>query len=174
VRWLSHRLIRPDTSFDVGQATVTPIPVSHDAVEPCGYVVEVAGTTIAVFTDLGCPEAHLTEPLRRADLIVLEANHDLDRLWNGAYPWVLKQRVASDRGHLCNDDCGLLLASAIEDQRPRTVWLAHLSQENNDPATALATVQPQVAGRALRLDVLPRHTAGPVWEWSAGPALAAD
>ena len=166
VKRLSHRLIPRAATFSVGGATVTSVPVSHDATETCGYVVEVNGATIAVFTDLGCGEAHLHEPLRRADLIVLEANHDLDQLWNGHYPWFLKNRVASPTGHLCNLDCGQLLAESIADRRERTVWLAHLSQDNNHPMLALTTVSAQVAGRALALRVLPRHVCGPVWEAS--------
>jgi phosphoribosyl 1,2-cyclic phosphodiesterase len=165
---LSHRIIGRSATFGVGQATVTAMPVRHDGAEPCGYVVEVGGATIAVFTDLGCAEPHLREPLRRADLIVLEANHDLDRLWNGRYPWPLKQRVASATGHLCNDDCGDLLAGAIEDERPRAVWLAHLSQENNEPFVAHAAVAGKTTGRRLDLCVLPRHEAGPVWTWANG------
>jgi phosphoribosyl 1,2-cyclic phosphodiesterase len=161
---LSLRLIQRGGTIDIGRARVTALPVRHDASEPCGYVIEASGQTIAVFTDLGCPEPHLHEALRRADLIVLEANHDLDMLWGGRYPWPLKQRVASDAGHLCNDDCGALLATAIEDTRPRTVWLAHLSQDNNNEATARATVGARVAGRMLDVRVLPRHTPGPVWQ----------
>lgn len=167
---LSHRLVGRGTTFDVGRATVTAVPVRHDGADPVGFVVEVGGVTIAVFTDLGCPETHLHEPLRRADLIVLEANHDLDRLWSGRYPWHLKQRVASATGHLCNEDCGALLAGAVADERPRTVWLAHLSQENNEPAIAYATVSALVAGRRLDLHVLPRHDPGPVWRWGNGAA----
>jgi phosphoribosyl 1,2-cyclic phosphodiesterase len=165
---LARRIIGQSSTFDVGQATVTAMPVRHDGAEPCGYIVEVSGATIAVFTDLGCAEPHLREPLRRADLIVLEANHDLDRLWSGRYPWPLKQRVAGPTGHLCNDDCGDLLASAVEDERPRTVWLAHLSQENNEPAIAHAAVAARTAGRRLDLRVLPRHDPGPLWTWGNG------
>jgi len=160
---LSHRLVGRGTTFDVGGATVTALPVRHDGADPVGFIVEIGATTVVVFTDLGCPEPHLREPLRRADLIILEANHDLDRLWNGHYPWRLKQRVASPTGHLCNDDCGALLAEAVEDERARTVWLAHLSQENNEPAIAHTTVAAHVTGRHLDLHVLPRHDPGPIW-----------
>jgi phosphoribosyl 1,2-cyclic phosphodiesterase len=169
---VDRRTIARGATFDVGRATVTAVPVSHDAAEPCGYLVAVGGATIAVFTDLGCAPPHLHEPLRLADLIVLEANHDLDRLWTGRYPWHLKQRVASDTGHLCNDDCGTLLAAAVEDERPRTVWLAHLSQENNEPEIAHAAVGALVAGRRLDLAVLPRHATGPVWTLANGADAA--
>jgi phosphoribosyl 1,2-cyclic phosphodiesterase len=160
---LAQRVVAQGATIDVGRASVTFMPVSHDGAEPVGFVVEVAGATIAVFTDLGVAEPHLYEPLRRADLIVLEANHDLDRLWSGIYPWSLKQRVASTIGHLCNEDSGALLATAIEDTRPRTVWLAHLSEINNEPALAYDAVDRATAGRALDLHVLPRHTDGPLW-----------
>ena len=161
---LPHHIIGRADTFGVGRATVTAFPVQHDSTDPVGYVVEVADVTIAVFTDLGSPEPHLHEPLERADLIVLEANHDLDRLWGGGYPWHLKRRIAGQNGHLCNDDCGDLLAAAIDDTRARAVWLAHLSPENNDAATAAASVAARVDGRALALTVLPRFTAGPIWE----------
>lgn len=169
-RQVAHQVIPRAGSFSIGRATVTSIPVSHDAKECCGYVVEANGTTVAVFTDLGCAQEHLREPLHRADLIVLEANHDLGRLWEGHYPWHLKNRVASPTGHLCNDDAGALLAEAITDTRGRTVWLAHLSEENNHPTLALTSVRQCLEGRALDLSVLPRHAPGPLWEAPANPA----
>jgi phosphoribosyl 1,2-cyclic phosphodiesterase len=167
---VAYRIVPRGATFAVGRATVTALPVRHDAAETVGYAIEVAGATIAVLTDLGYPEAHLREPLARADLIVLEANHDLDRLWGGRYPWPIKQRIAGPDGHLCNDDCAALLTGAIDDRRARTVWLAHLSVENNDEQTARAAVERRLEGRALAVRVLPRETPGPLWTAPAAPA----
>lgn len=161
---LDQQRIGPLQTLAIGTAQVTAIPVRHDAAEPCGFQICLPGATIVVLTDLGYPDRHLDPLVAAADLIVVEANHDLDRLWSGPYTWPLKQRVASETGHLCNDDCGLLLARAINDERRRTVWLAHLSAENNDPTTARTTVAERIGDRPLTLAVLPRRSRGPIWQ----------
>jgi phosphoribosyl 1,2-cyclic phosphodiesterase len=160
---LRLELIEPAGGFQIGQTTITTIPLRHDAAEPCGFCVSGDGWTITLLTDFGAPDAHLIAPIAAADLVVIEANHDLDRLWSGPYSWPLKRRIASPTGHLCNDDCGALLAAALTDHRQRTVWLAHLSAENNEAGLALATVGRQLADRPVTLAVLPPLTGGPPW-----------
>jgi phosphoribosyl 1,2-cyclic phosphodiesterase len=127
-----------------GPFTVTSFPVSHDAAEPVGYVVEVGDVRIAYATDVGCPSAHLRAALRKADLCILESNHDLDWLWRGPYPRHLKARVASDRGHLSNRDACALITERLEEDGPTTFWLAHLSNSNNSPAFARHYADEQV------------------------------
>ncbi len=132
----------PGSTRGFGPFAVTSFPVSHDGAEVCGYLIEAAGRSVAVFTDLGCVEPHLHEPLARADLIVIEANHDEGLLWRGPYPWHLKRRVAGARGHLSNDACAALLCAVLPDGgREVEVWLAHLSRTNNRPQIAAATVK---------------------------------
>src|SRR3954469_13132047 len=110
-----------------GPILVRTFPLSHDAAETVGFWVEAEGRHVCICTDLGEPTPALAEPLAAADLLILEANHDLDRLWRGPYPPMLKARVAGPRGHLANADAARLVAGLAQDGRPRIIWLAHLS-----------------------------------------------
>lgn len=152
----------------VGPFAVTSFPVSHDGAEVCGYLIEAEGHGVAVFTDLGLAESHLHEPLTRADLLVIEANHDEELLWRGPYPWPLKRRVASARGHLSNAACGSLLCEVLPD-RGREVWLAHLSRTNNREQIAASTVANTLHAHghhptAHTIRVLPPYKVSVRWE----------
>lgn len=158
--------IGPNVPLAIGAVTVWAIMVSHDAAEPCGYMVEAAGTRVSIFTDLGSWHDRLAEPVRASDLVVLESNHDHDMLWRGPYPAYLKRRVASPVGHLSNADCASSLAAALRGvSNGPEIWLAHLSQTNNDPATARRETELALGGEGLQLNVtpLPRLSAGPIW-----------
>jgi phosphoribosyl 1,2-cyclic phosphodiesterase len=122
---------------------VSSVPVSHDAEETVCYTLRSEGQQVTILTDLGCATAPIFEPLYHSHLIVLEANHDLTRLHgNPHYPQALKGRIASDRGHLNNEQSAAILRQVIEHSgRARTVWLAHLSEENNDPKNAVKIIR---------------------------------
>ncbi|HEU5327531.1 MAG: MBL fold metallo-hydrolase [Thermomicrobiales bacterium] len=158
----------PGSTWDVGPFDVTSFPVSHDGAEVCGYFIEAGGRSVAVFTDLGVAEPHLHEPLARAELLVLEANHDEQMLWRGPYPWPLKKRVASPRGHLSNAACAELLCDVLPD-RGREVWLAHLSRTNNRPQIAAGEATQQLhahgfTSTAHTVRVLPQFGSTLRWE----------
>lgn len=161
----------PGNTETIGQFAVTSFPVSHDAAEVCGYLIEAGDRSVAVFTDLGVAEPHLLEPLGRAELVVLEANHDEGMLQRGPYPWHLKRRVASDRGHLSNLACANLLCAVLPESG-REVWLAHLSRTNNSAQLAAATVRQSLHAYGLRdnahaVKVLPAEGATLRWQPSA-------
>ena len=108
----------------------------------------------------------MLDAMRAANLLVLEANHDRDRLLRGPYPFYLKKRILSQTGHLSNEQAADAL-EAIVDDAPRWVWLAHLSRTNNTPDLARA----QITERLKRLgvpsvqaDVLP---PGPGVQWDS-------
>ncbi len=159
--------IRLGSTLRVGKLTVTALAVSHDAKEPCGYhIASDGGGKVVVITDIGCRDDALIDPLSEADLIVLEANHDVQMLRNGPYPHYLKRRVLSSSGHLSNGDCGVLLAESLRRvSLPGEIWLAHLSQTNNRPQLAVETVRQSLAKAAVatRVTALPRQAVGPVW-----------
>lgn len=171
-----HEEVRGERPLTVGTLTITPLPVSHDAAEPCAFHIEGATGSLLVATDLGCPAPAWRDRLAAADLIVLEANHDEALLRAGPYPARLKQRVLSPRGHLSNADCAAFLAAALADpgHRSPTIWLAHLSQTNNRPALARETVRRLLAERGLTTPLLPlpRHGADSAWRRDQGRGKA--
>lgn len=128
---------------------IFPIALSHDAREPTGLRVELDHTRIGVVTDLG----RVTDPVLRGlsgcETIVFEANHDLGMLLSGPYPWPLKLRILGPFGHLANDEAGQALRGLRD--WVKTVFLAHLSQENNTPKLALETVARAMDGWDGRL-----------------------
>ena len=140
------RLYRPGRPFAVGDLRMEPFVTVHDAADPVGVaLVDVpTGIRMGVATDLGRPTAQIRHALSGCDLLVLEANHDEVLLASSAYPWSVKQRIASSHGHLSNHDAARF---ALELLHPRlaVVVLAHLSDACNRPALAL-----QVVGDALR------------------------
>ena len=168
-QWLP---IRTGTSVAVAGMTVWAIGVDHDAADPCGYLIEAGSTRVSIFTDLGRWDERLAEPIGASDLVVLEANHDMEMLRRGPYPMHLKRRVASSKGHLSNIECGAALADTLR-HSPATpdIWLAHLSNTNNTPGIAHDTVTQALHGADLGMPVtaLPRTTPGPVWRHDAGP-----
>lgn len=161
----------PGSTRSIGPFVVTSFPVSHDGAEVCGYLIEAGGRGAAVFTDLGVAEAHLYEPLARAELIVIEANHDEGMLWNGPYPWHLKRRVASPRGHLSNAACAGLLCDILP-ATGREIWLAHLSRTNNRAPIASSAVRSTLNAFGLKdgahtIRVLPAEGTGLRWRPAA-------
>ncbi len=125
-----------------GGLEVSSVPVSHDAAETVCYVFRAEGRQGMILTDLGCATEPIFEPLYHSDLIVLEANHELEKLHqNPHYPNSLKHRVAGDKGHLSNLQSAAILRRVLEySGTSHTVWLAHLSEENNDPRNAMKII----------------------------------
>jgi phosphoribosyl 1,2-cyclic phosphodiesterase len=119
--------------------TLLPFPIPHDAAQPVGYAVFAQGRKLSIATDIGRETDDIKESIADSDLILLESNHDIDMLLNGPYPPALKRRVMGERGHLSNVSAGRLLAD-IMSSRLKTVFLGHLSEENNLPLVAVDTV----------------------------------
>lgn len=123
-----------------GDLEVEAFAVSHDAPETIGFSIKEGNRRLTIATDLGMVDMSTLSWLQNCDAIVLESNHDLDMLIEGPYPWELKQRIQSHRGHLSNDQAGEALAQ-IASPRLKRVILAHLSQENNRPELAFERVK---------------------------------
>ncbi|HYK88438.1 MAG TPA: MBL fold metallo-hydrolase [Acidobacteriota bacterium] len=132
--------IQSGIPFDVHGLLFTPFAVPHDAADPVGFCIEKSEVKIAVVLDLGYVSNLVIERLKGCDAIVLESNHDVNMLKVGPYPWSLKQRVMSRRGHLSNDLVAGYLASGF-DGKARQVVLAHLSKKNNLPELALLSAR---------------------------------
>ena len=126
---------RPGERFQIGDIEVAPFSVPHDAREPVGFRFLADGVKLALAVDLGFLTTLAKEQMRGCDCLVLEANHDLEMLRRGPYPWFIKQRVMSRLGHLSNDALAEFLESDF-DGAAATLVLAHLSENNNSPEVA--------------------------------------
>jgi phosphoribosyl 1,2-cyclic phosphodiesterase len=119
-------------SFIFRDAIIDPFPITHDACDPVGFVIESHEGRSGTVTDLGIVTRLVIEKLRGCRALNLESNHDLNMLMNGPYPWELKQRIKSRHGHLSNDDSLQLLHELAHDGLEVLV-MAHLSEVNNHP-----------------------------------------
>lgn len=114
---------------------IETVPLTHDAVAPVGYLIDTPAGKIGVLTDLGIATRLVVERYRHCRVLVLEFNHDQQMLWDGPYPWHLKQRIRSNHGHLSNEAAADLLSDLVWDGL-EGVFLAHLSETNNSPQLA--------------------------------------
>jgi phosphoribosyl 1,2-cyclic phosphodiesterase len=150
-------------SFSVGTLTMHPFSVSHDAADPVGFTISNRDTKkIGIATDLGIVTGLVEEHLKACALLVLEANHDLQMLEKGPYPWEVKQRVRSRLGHLSNEQSRDLLCNVLHASLQHVV-LGHISETNNEPERvhdAVCTVLSGVATDAPQLTLACQERAG--------------
>jgi phosphoribosyl 1,2-cyclic phosphodiesterase len=125
------------TPFHLRDLEIKPFSITHDASAPVGFVIESTAGKIGVATDLGIATRLVAEYLKECRVLVLESNHDEQMLLDGPYPWHLKQRIKSSQGHLSNNASAELLDSLLWEGLD-AVFLAHLSETNNEPAKAHA------------------------------------
>ena len=139
--------------FNIDTLNIRSFRTPHDARFSVGYRFE-GSKTFAFATDTGSVTDEMTEGLTGADTALIEANHDIEMLKNGPYPYFLKQRILSDHGHLSNNDCGKL-ALNLANSGTKHIILGHLSRENNTPETALKAVSAALEGKDISLSVAP-------------------
>jgi|WetSurMetagenome_2_1015567.scaffolds.fasta_scaffold26802_2 phosphoribosyl 1,2-cyclic phosphodiesterase len=142
-----HRPIAAGDQFDIHGIGFTSFSVPHDSVEPLGFVIEKDGVKLGIVLDLGYLSNLVLERLKGCDGIIMESNHDVQMLKVGPYPWSLKQRVMSRRGHLSNESVAQFLANDFDGKATHVV-LAHLSKQNNLPELALLTAQRALESRS--------------------------
>lgn len=133
-------IIDAEQDFFMGSIDVMPFATPHDAAEPVGYTFELAGAKLAIATDLGCPRDGWMKAVMGADAVILESNYDPGMLETGRYPYELKKRIASRRGHLSNEDAGRVAAELVR-AGARQIILGHLSKENNFPELAMRSCE---------------------------------
>ncbi len=128
-----------ETEAAIGDMLVQRINTPHDAAESCCYRVKASdGKSALVATDMGIVTNDVHKAALNSNFVVLESNHDIDMLRNGIYPFILKQRILSDKGHLSNLACANELVSLVKGGTLR-LMLGHLSEQNNTHAIALST-----------------------------------
>lgn len=135
--------IQEDVSCKIGDLEVRPFQISHDAAQPVGYCVHHGEKKVGIATDMGTYDEYIVDNLTGLDALVLEANHDVNMLQVGSYPYYLKRRILGKRGHLSNEDAGKLLCRLLHDNM-KDIFLGHLSKENNYEALAYETVCAEV------------------------------
>ena len=122
----------PEAPIRLGAIDVIPVTVPHDAREPLQFVVQYAGSRIGVISDLGHVTPHVLRQYGNLDGLMMEANHDREMLWNGAYPPRLKSRVGGPLGHLSNDQAAEFLGAVARSELD--VCVGHVSEQNNSRA----------------------------------------
>ena len=135
-------------SFSIGDFEVSSFTIPHDAVDPVGFTVTAHGIKVSIATDLGYITDSLRVHLRGTDLLILESNHDLEMLRVGPYPWSVKQRVMSRRGHLSNEVAADFIQHDL-DTTVSTLVLGHISEHNNHPELVRHAASKALNGRAL-------------------------
>ena len=122
-------------TFAFQDVQIETVPLTHDAVAPVGFLIDTPEGKVGVLTDLGIATRLVADRYRQCRVLILEFNHDQQMLWDGPYPWHLKQRIRSNHGHLSNDAAARLLSELVWDGL-EGVFLAHLSETNNCPQLA--------------------------------------
>ncbi len=151
-----------DEAVAIGDLSVLPYTVPHDAREPLQYVFSNGASRLGVLIDVGTSTPHISTALSGCDALVLECNHDVRACWPGSrYPQSLKARIGGNHGHLNNDAAAEILAS-LDRSRLRHLVAAHLSQQNNLPELAQAAMA-SVLGAAATEVVVASQADG--FEW---------
>jgi len=131
----------PGVPFRVGHFEVFPFAKQHDAVDACSFRIRYDDRHVGVMTDIGEPCEQVKRHFSMCDAVFLETNYDEDMLWEGPYPYYLKQRVSSAFGHLSNEQA-FRLAESFAGERLKMILLSHLSAENNTPEKAFSAFHP--------------------------------
>jgi phosphoribosyl 1,2-cyclic phosphodiesterase len=146
--------------FSCRGLTIETFATTHDAVNPVGFVIQSTEGKIGFATDLGRPTRLVAEQLKGCRVLVIEANHDEQMLWDGPYPWPLKQRIRGSHGHLSNSETRQLVETLCWPGL-EALFLAHLSEENNCPnlVAELFSQTFQEQGQQPRIIVGAQHQA---------------
>lgn len=136
----NRRIIETEEMLTIGDIDILSYAVSHDAIQPQFYSFQKGKKQFTMLTDTGYVSQRLQAMLENADAYLIESNHEIEMLRYGRYPWSLKQRILSDKGHLSNED-GALAMTKLMGKKTKHIYLGHLSQDNNTKELALTTMQ---------------------------------
>ncbi len=164
----NKRCIETYKDFEINDIRIHPFSIPHDAAEPVGYNFHVGNKKFTLATDIGHINEQLVSYIEGSDMVLLEANHDVEMLKCGSYPYFLKQRILGENGHLSNESAGSLAAHLVKSKMTRCL-LGHLSKENNFPELAFQTVFNILTengikvGKDIELDVAVRDRASKIY-----------
>lgn len=167
---IEARIFSTGAAFEVGDILVETFPIPHDAQEPVGFLLRTPAGNFGFLTDLGHATKLVLERIRRANVLVLESNHDVKMLQDcPRRPWSLKQRILGRHGHLSNDAAADTVEQIVSADL-RHLYLGHLSRECNRPELAFQVMTERLAkiGAAhLRLELTSQHLPCPTLELQA-------
>lgn len=143
-----------------GDIDVESFGVSHDAAEPMFFVFRHQRKQLTLLTDVGYVSDKIKGTIKQSDAYIIEANHDINMLMAGRYPWNVKRRILGDSGHISNDDAGAALKDVLDD-RMKKIYLAHLSKDNNMKELARMSVQQTLEQHGLRRGELGLYDTDP-------------
>lgn len=147
--------------FELGEISVEPILVPHDAREPTQFVFRSNNLKLGVMTDTGSITQHMVDVLKGCDALLLECNYDREMLLNGVYPESLKRRVLGDWGHLDNQQA-IELLQHLDTSTLQHLVLAHVSEKNNSHDLVLDSVSKAIQCDRAWLEVIDQDN-GMAW-----------
>lgn len=168
--YTSRRIIEKEVPFTIRDFNITAFEVPHDSTDNVGYYIEYGEHKFTFATDVGHITDTVTRYMRMANHLIIEANYDEEMLRFGTYPAFLKERVASQTGHLSNREAAEFLA-ANYDPKLKDIWLCHLSRDNNHPELAYKTIDIRLfqegvrVGKDVSLVALKRTTPSDIFEF---------
>lgn len=133
------RVVSPGDIIETDSFKIKVFSTSHDVPGSVSYTVKDFDSKFGIATDSGCITDEIIENLAGCNTVIVESNHDIERLKNGPYPYPLKRRILGDGGHLSNEACGKLCVELFK-SGTRSFWLGHLSEQNNLPELAFSCV----------------------------------
>lgn len=139
------------SNIEIKDIIVNRFSTPHDAIDSSGYTVQHKGKKCGVVTDIGHLSYEVKEAVKDCDVMLLESNHDVEMVKFGPYPYNLKRRILSSVGHLSNEDCGKGIIDML-DGKEKTIFLGHLSNNNNYPDLAYETVRSILLEAKVDLD----------------------
>ena len=141
---------KPDEEFKIGDVSILPFSIPHDAVDPCAFSLFNGTKKITIATDIGHLDDDLIKKMYASDILLIESNYDKDTLICGPYPYMLKKRIQSDVGHLSNEMTGKAVKTLYENG-VNNIILGHLSKENNFPELAYQTILNEIKSSSCDL-----------------------
>ena len=157
----SANIISADDDIIVGDMVVHAFSIPHDISGAVSFTICDAESKFGIATDSGFVSDEIIKNLTGCESVIIEANHDVDMLMSGPYPYPLKRRILSDKGHLSNVLCANL-CTTLASLGTKSFWLGHLSEKNNVPEIAYSTVHKILAqsgynvGTDVTLNVIPK------------------
>lgn len=147
----NKKIFELDKSFDFKDLRIFPFSTHHDAAEPCGFNIYKDTSKVSIATDLGHIDNRILNNLKDSSFLMLESNYEPSILKISSYPYKLKQRISSSKGHLSNNDASETISELVN-YGLKDILLIHLSKENNVPEIAYETVVEKLKNSNCMLD----------------------